>query len=158
MQAVRCLSDVEVEDFQQPRTLRLGVKTYLRPRKTYVVFFAMCPPKCRPGAPKTPPRRSRDAPETPSAVSWLSRRHFHALWDDFGVKTVPKWSPNGASIHRKFTSIRRPRSESKFACFPTGPLRSYIFLQIRKSRKSLVRVINIEGVAFSPQALGCDRN
>ena len=33
----------------------------LRPIKTYVVLFAMCPPKCRPGAPKTPPRRSRDA-------------------------------------------------------------------------------------------------
>ena len=104
----------------------------VRPTSDLLGTFAFGPPKCRPGAPKTPPRRSRDAPETPSAVSWLFRRHLHALRDDFGVKTVPKWSPNGAPIHRKFTSIRRPRSESKFACFPTGPLRSYILLPIRK--------------------------
>ena len=127
------------------------VKTHVRP--TY--YFLPC--ALQNAAPELP-RRPRDAPETPSAVSWLFRRHFHALRDDFGVKTVPKWSPNGATTHRKFTSIRRPRSESKFACFPTGPLRSCIFLPTGKSCKSLVRVIKFEGVAFSLQAVECDRN
>ena len=150
---------VSLSDACISQSRRLPAAPHVSPTVTvYVVLFAMCPPKCRPGPPKTPPRRSRDAPETPSAVSWLFRRHCHALRDDFGVNTVPKWSPNGAATHRKLTSIRRPRSESKFACFPTGPLRSYISLQIQKSYKSLVRVIKLEGVAFSPQALECDRN
>ena len=124
LQSVRCLSDVEVEDFQQPRTLRLGGSTFCH------VPFKM-PPRSIPDAPETLPR-------CPLLSPALFRRHFHALRDDFGVKTVPKWSPNGATGHRKLTSTRRPRSESKFACFPTGPLRSYIFSQIRKSCKSLV--------------------
>ena len=60
---------------------------------------------CRPAVPNAVlelPGHFPDAPETlprrPPLSRWLFRRNFHALRDDFRVKTEPKSSPNGAPI------------------------------------------------------------
>ena len=56
------------------------------PARAGTRWFEVLPsgrPQSRPGAPETRPRRSRHAPETPSALSWLFRRHFNALRDVF---------------------------------------------------------------------------
>ena len=103
-------------------------------------------------ASKTLPRRSRDA-----------LRSLVALPTSFSCSPGRFSSENGAQIVSKrrshLTKIgRRPRSESQFARFSTGPLRSCIIPRTGKSCKSLVRVIKFEGVAFAPRALECDRN